>query len=56
MLTIFQAAEIIALKLRRLGAPNEYLYVQIFAGSSFAVASVCLFLLRQNIRQRPAPS
>jgi len=38
-------SEVIALKLRRPGAANEYLYVQIYAGISCVVASMCLLEL-----------
>ncbi|KAF8850710.1 hypothetical protein BDZ45DRAFT_679609 [Acephala macrosclerotiorum] len=41
-------AEVIALKLRRSGASNEYLYPQIFAGLSMILASLCLFELRRH--------
>ena len=38
-------AEVIALKLRRPGTSNEYLYPQIFAGLSCIIASACLLEL-----------
>jgi hypothetical protein len=38
-------AEVIALKLRRPGTSNEYLYPQIFAGLSCIIASTCLLEL-----------
>ncbi|KAG4419150.1 hypothetical protein IFR04_007746 [Cadophora malorum] len=47
-LTIFLPilfAEVIALKLRRPGASNEYLYPQIFAGLASVLASACLLEL-----------
>lgn len=40
-----KVAEVIALKLRRPGASNEYLYLQIFAGLSSVLASACLLEL-----------
>ncbi|CZR59970.1 related to protein MCH2 (monocarboxylate permease homolog) [Phialocephala subalpina] len=44
-LTIFLPILLIALKLRREGASNEYLYPQIFAGLSMILASLCLLEL-----------
>lgn len=38
-------AEVIALKLRRPGSDNDYLYPQIFAGLSLVIASACLLEL-----------
>ena len=45
-------SEVIALKLRRSNASNEYLYVQIFAGLSGVTASLCLLELWRVIRRR----
>ena len=45
-------SEVIALKLRRSGASDEYLYVQIFAGLSGVVGSLCLLELWRVIRKR----
>jgi hypothetical protein len=45
-------SEVIALKLRRSNASNEYLYVQLFAGLSGIIASLCLLELWQVIRKR----
>jgi len=47
-------SEVIALHLRRPGAANEYLYVQIFAGLSGVVSSGCLFELRRVTRKKNA--
>ena len=43
--TCYTVAEVIALKLRRPGSDNEYLYPQIFAGLSCVIASACLLEL-----------
>jgi len=42
---LLSVSEVIALKLRRPGSGNEYLYPQIFAGLSCVLASVCLLEL-----------
>ncbi len=47
-------SEAIALKLRRPGSTNEYLYPQVFAGLSFIVASGCLLEL-WRFKQRRNP-
>ena len=40
-----KVAEVIALKLRRPGASNKYLYPQIFSGLASVLASACLLEL-----------
>ena len=40
-------AEVIALKLRRPGSGHDYLFPQIFAGSTYVVASACMYELRR---------
>lgn len=44
-------SEVIALKLRRTGSDNEYIYVQSYAGTSFIIASICLLELRRVKRR-----
>jgi len=50
LLSSVAVSEAIALKIRRPGSPREYLYAQIFAGSSYIIASVCMYKLRAVTR------
>ncbi|KAL3425284.1 major facilitator superfamily transporter [Phlyctema vagabunda] len=46
--------EVIALKLRRLSSSKPYLYPQVFAGTAYIVAALCLIQLRIVLRKRNA--
>jgi hypothetical protein len=53
---ILPVSEVIALKLRRPNMANQYLYVQIFAGVSGVIGSLCLLELWRVIRKRKDPA
>ena len=52
VLTATIASEGIALKLRRSGSSRKYLYVQIFAGLAYVVASGFMLQLRR-VKRKP---
>ncbi|MCJ1245200.1 hypothetical protein MMC30_002401 [Trapelia coarctata] len=48
-------SEAITLKIRQPGTSREYIYAQIFAGSSYIIASVCMYKLRVVTRISSMP-